>query len=279
MFQKQNVQLSNSPHYIEEILGAHLMNDDDFWGNTNPTEVSIDTANSEEMMAGSHIIEFHTHKHKELFTTELLKQVLNLPEVICKHGASRGHHNQSDPQSTKSANCKLPTRKDGSLSTDAIGNRDIAEVMGKTLDIVEGFISDMLPESGYLEAPTIIEDSNKTTNENEMEDLKPTVVDENNNDSVERTNTILEPNNILGSHVLEEKEEWFYQWVDNYDVWNNDSYTPTKANEMRGSKTSIGGTGVFNLPNTKHNGKSKTRIVSEVSTSNKSDFNIGKRQS
>ena len=38
----------------EKMLGAHLMNEDDFWGNTNPTDVSIDT---------SHITEFHTHKH------------------------------------------------------------------------------------------------------------------------------------------------------------------------------------------------------------------------
>ena len=91
-------------------------------------------------------------------------------------------------------------------------------------------------------------------------------------------NTGLEPNNILGAHVLEEKEEWFYQLADNYDVWNN-SYTPTKGNEMGGSHTFTGDTGVFNLTKTKHNGKSKTRIVSEASTSNKSDFYIGKGQS
>ena len=37
------------------------MNNDDFWGNANPIDVSIDTANSEEMMVGSHITELHTH--------------------------------------------------------------------------------------------------------------------------------------------------------------------------------------------------------------------------
>ena len=41
-----NVQLSISPCTVEEILGAHPIDDDDFWGNTNPTDVSIDTANS-----------------------------------------------------------------------------------------------------------------------------------------------------------------------------------------------------------------------------------------
>ena len=48
-----NVQLSNSSRTVEEILGAHPIDDDDFWGNINPPDVSIDTANSEEMMAGS----------------------------------------------------------------------------------------------------------------------------------------------------------------------------------------------------------------------------------
>ena len=57
------------------------MNDDDFSGNTNPTDVSIDTVNSEEMMVGSHITEFHTHKHKEPVTTESLNKVSNVPEV------------------------------------------------------------------------------------------------------------------------------------------------------------------------------------------------------
>ena len=61
------------------------MNDDDFWGGTNPGDVSIDTTNSEEMMAGSHITEFHTHKHEESTTTELLDKVLNAPGRTCKH--------------------------------------------------------------------------------------------------------------------------------------------------------------------------------------------------
>ena len=48
---------------------------------------------------------------------------------------------------------------------------------------------------------------------------------------------------------------------------------------MRGSHTFTGDTDVFNLTKIKHNGKSKTKIVSEVSTSNTSDFYIGKHQS
>ena len=104
--------------------------------------------------------------------------------------------------------------------------------MGKTLNMVEGFINDMVSESSYLEAPTMAKGSNETTAESEMGKLKPVVVHEHNNDGMKRADTGLEPNNILGARVLEEKEEWLYQWADNYDVWNNDSYTPTKGNEM-----------------------------------------------
>ena len=43
-----NVQSSNSLRTMEEILGAHPIDDDNLWGNTNPTDVSIDTVNSEQ---------------------------------------------------------------------------------------------------------------------------------------------------------------------------------------------------------------------------------------
>ena len=111
--------------------------------------------------------------------------------MTLKHGAGRGHYNQSNPQSTKSADCKVATCKDESFSSNAIGNGDVTEVMGGNLDMVEGFISDMLPESSYLEAPAVVEDSNETTDRNEMRELKLTAVDEKNNNSEERTNTIL----------------------------------------------------------------------------------------
>ena len=41
------------------------MNDDDFWGDINPDDVSIDTTNSKEMMTGSHIIELHIYEYKK----------------------------------------------------------------------------------------------------------------------------------------------------------------------------------------------------------------------
>ena len=99
--------------------------------NINPTEVSINTANSEEMMAGSHIIEIHTSKQKELVTTELSNKVSNVPEVIRKNGDDGGHHNRSDPQSAKSTDYKLNTCKDDSISSSTAGNGDVAKVMWK----------------------------------------------------------------------------------------------------------------------------------------------------
>ena len=45
-----------------------------------------------------------------------------------KHDASQGHHNQSNPWSTKSADCKLPTCKDELFSSNTVWNTDVAEV-------------------------------------------------------------------------------------------------------------------------------------------------------
>ena len=163
--------------------------------------------------------------------------------------------------------------------SNTVEKEDVTKVMRKTLNMVEGFINDMLPKSTYLQAPTIVEDNNKTTNRNEIGDLNPTATDNKDNNSVERANTVLNTNNILGAHVMEEKKKWFYQCADNYDVWNSDSYSPKKGMEMGGSHTITRNSDVFNLTKTKHNRKSKTRIISEVSTPNKSDFYIRERQS
>ena len=50
-------------------------------GNTNPSDLSIDTTNIKQMMAGSHITELHTHKYKEPAPLELLNKVLNVSQV------------------------------------------------------------------------------------------------------------------------------------------------------------------------------------------------------
>ena len=74
--------------------------------------------------------------------------------------------------------------------------------------------------------------------------------------------------------ILEEEEDGFHKWADNYDQWDS---TGSKTGSFY---TFNGDNCVFNLTKSKHNRKSKTRIVSEVSeSSNKPDFYIGKRQS
>ena len=57
------------------------MTDDDFWGGTNPSDVSIDTMNSEEMMTGSHITESHTNKYKKSVPPVLLSKVPNVSQL------------------------------------------------------------------------------------------------------------------------------------------------------------------------------------------------------
>ena len=234
---------------------------------------------TQEMMAGSYITKSHIFKQEESVTTELLNKTSNVPGLTRKHDAGGGYHNQSNRRSAKPIDHKLNTCEDSSFPFNTVEKEDVAKVMGKTLNMVEGFINDMLPKSTYLQAPTIVEDNNKTTNRNEIGDLNPTATDNKDNNSVERANTVLNTNNILGAHVMEEKKKWFYQCADNYDVWNSDPYPPEKGIEMGRTHTFIGDTDIFKLAKTKHNGKSKTRIMSEVSTSNKSDFCIGKRQS
>ena len=73
----------------------------------------------------------------------------------------------------------------------------------------------------------------------------------------------MESNNTLGAQIVEEKAGWFYGWADKYDVWNDYSHTSTNENEPSSSHTFMGNNSIFKLTTTKHNGKSKTRIVSE----------------
>ena len=68
-----NQASSRQSRTVDEILRAHPLNDD-FWDNTNPTDVSIDTVNSEEKMTGSHITESPTHKDEQPVVTDLLSQ-------------------------------------------------------------------------------------------------------------------------------------------------------------------------------------------------------------
>ena len=79
--------------------------------------------------------------------------------------------------------------------------------------------------------------------------------------------TGMRSNNTIGAHIVEEKEGWFYEWADKYDVWNDYSNTSTNKNEPSSSHTFTGNNRIFKLTKTKHNRKSKTRIISEEPTS------------
>ena len=230
-------------------------------------------------MAGSHITKFYTHQDKEPVTSELLNKVSNSPLAARKYNMGWGHHNRSDKKSTTSVDCKLATCKNESFSSDTVKNGGVAEIVVDTLNNVEGFINDMVLETSHIDAPTVVEDKNETTAVSNLEKAKPVFAHENNNCAMQLADTRLESNNTLGAHTVEEKEGWFYKWADKYDVWNDYSYTPTKDNEPGSSHTFTGDSSIFKLTKTKHNGKSKTRIVSKVPTSIKSNFYICKRQS
>ena len=126
-----NIQLFNLLRTVEEILDVRPIDDDDFWGNTNPTDVSIDTANNKEMMTESHITEFHTSKQEEPVTTKLLNKALNVPGLIGKREATGGHHNQSDRRSAKHTDYKLNIYEDLSFSSNKIEKEDVAKKWGK----------------------------------------------------------------------------------------------------------------------------------------------------
>ena len=91
--------------------------------------------------------------------------------------------------------------------------------------------------------------------------------------------TGLNSNSTLGAHIVEEKERWFCELADKYDVWNDYSYKPTKENEPGSLHTFTDDDSIFKFTKTKHNGRSKSRLVSEVPTSIKSDPYIDERQS
>ena len=140
---------------------------------------------------------------------------------------------------------------------------------------VQGFINNMVGNTNFS---TVVKSGNKATVASKLGKVKPVVVHEDNDGNIKVTNTELESNNILGAHIIEEKEGWFYGWADTYDERDNYYHKPTEENEPRSSHTFMGDDSIFKLTKTKHNRRSKTRLISEVATSVKSDFYIGERQ-
>ena len=82
--------------------------------------------------------------------------------------------------------------------------------MGDTLNMVEGFINDVVSETSHMDAPIVVEDNNETTTVSKLGKTKPVVVHENNHGNTKLANTGLKSNNILGAQIVEEKEGWSY---------------------------------------------------------------------
>ena len=98
---------------------------------------------------------------------------------------------------------------------------------------------------GNTNVSTMVESSNKATAASELGKAKPIVLHENNHGNTKLAETELKFNNILGAHIVEEREGWFYGWADTYDKWNNYYYTPTEANELGSSHTFTGDDIIF----------------------------------
>ena len=88
-------------------------------------------------------------------------------------------------------------------------------------------------------------------------------------------NNVSKPNNTIGTHIVEGKEESFCDWVNTYDEWNRYYHTSTEEDKSESSHTFTGDNDIFIIKKIKHNGSSKTRLVSKTSTSVNSDFYTG----
>ena len=96
---------------------------------------------------------------------------------------------------------------------------------------------------GNTNVPTIVHNSHKVTytEQDEINDLNEDLLhlrnglgdninDDNNKNNHDDTNLAdngLKSNNTIGTHIVEEKEGYFYEWADMYNEWNNYYYTPT----------------------------------------------------
>ena len=129
----------------EEILGVHPI-DDTFWENINPTDMSIDTVNNEEQMAGSHIAKFRTPKDKEITQEDILSEE--------NQHSNHEHQNTRDSTSNPSVADEFVTHEDESILLVAMqdqGHADIMEelatLVGSNRNTVQEFINGMVGEN------------------------------------------------------------------------------------------------------------------------------------
>ena len=134
---EKNQASSHPPRTVDEVLGAHPVNDD-FLDNSNPTDVSIDTVNSEEKMTGSYITKSHTHEDKHPVVSDLLSQEdqdynnqHDQQLMTGEQNTDQGHDNPSNSQSITSVDCKLATGKNESFPPEAVKKGDITDIMNE----------------------------------------------------------------------------------------------------------------------------------------------------
>ena len=92
---------------VEELLAAHPV-DDAIWSHTNPSVVSIDTVNSAEIIAGSHITEDLTYAFERSYQFGLID--------------TPSHVSDEDDMSWYDGSAFLDSFTDFNKSTDTFGD-------------------------------------------------------------------------------------------------------------------------------------------------------------
>ena len=203
--------------------------------------MSFDTANSEEVIAGSHITEQHTFEIRGSVQPELLNMTPYKPHT----GDSPQNYEFDSLGHFKDLNILLKAKN----VTDNVTNTPATDILNKeNQDYYNRQDQQYIAHKYY--------------------------------GGLEQVTIELEPDIILEEEEEEEEEDGFYQWSDQYDQWDNTTYKPVEEDNVRGSNTFNVDSCIFNITKIKRDGKSKARTVSVLSeSSNKSDFYIDKRQS
>ena len=206
-FLKKNQESSRPSRIVDEILGTHSMDGDEFLGNTNLGDMSIYTTNNKEMMTGSHITQQLTCKYQGPNRPELLGAVSKEPKT---HDLS---HNFQFDSSNKSKYLNILSNM---ISTNEITNNAMNTTDNEVLNQENQYYNNQHDQQLMTRKHDSDQGHHNQSN--------PQFIGKHNG-GLEQVNTELVPNT-----VLEEKEEKFHKWANNYGVWDNNPYTPTKDN-------------------------------------------------
>ena len=190
--------------------------------------MSIDTANSKEIIAGDHITELHTQKYEEPVPPELLNKVLNVPQV-----------------------CDWAQK----YQLDSLDKFKGSSMLLRSLNVTHTKYIDLSSQENqdYYNQHTQQSITHKyDCGQEYYNGSDQQFITLKNNGGLERVTIESVPNIIL-----EEVEDGFYQWADKYDQLDNNPYTSVERNEMGGSHIFNVDNNVFNLIKTKHKRKLK----------------------